>query len=161
MVIANGGRRYGRSVLLFSIVATGCEAAQRDRSRTSPERFPRYDASQTPFYSAVPHFSTGTDTPRALLERCLSRLAEFEPTVGAFVHCDSSLARRAADASTERWRAGRPLSPIDGMPIGIKDIIETADMPTGQGSPLFTGLGDGARRRQRGRLARGRRGHPR
>src|SRR5208337_58967 len=39
----------------------------------------------------------------------------------------------------ERWRGGRPLSPIDGMPIGIKDIIETADMPTEQGSPLFVG----------------------
>jgi Asp-tRNA(Asn)/Glu-tRNA(Gln) amidotransferase A subunit family amidase len=93
----------------------------------------------TPFFSAVPHFSAGTDTPRALLERCLSRLAEFEPAVGAFVHYDSSAARKAADASTGRWRAGRPLSPIDGMPVGIKDIIETADMPTGQGSPLFTG----------------------
>src|SRR4029077_8320698 len=41
--------------------------------------------------------------------------------------------------SNERWRAGKPLSPIDGMPIGIKDIIETRDMPTEQGSPLFTG----------------------
>ena len=51
----------------------------------------------------------------------------------------ASLARRAADASTERWRTGRPLSPIDGMPVGIKDIIETADMPTEQGSPLFAG----------------------
>src|SRR6266851_9960074 len=107
-------------------------------------------------FSAVPHFRDGADTPRALLERCLSRLDEFEPRVGAFVHCDSSLARRASDASTERWRAGRPLSPIDGMPIGIKDIIETADMPTGQGSPLFR-----ARRRQCGRVARGRCGHPR
>jgi Asp-tRNA(Asn)/Glu-tRNA(Gln) amidotransferase A subunit family amidase len=93
----------------------------------------------TPFFSAVRHFSAGTATPRALLERCLSRLAEFEPMVGAFVHYDASLAGRAADASTERWRTGRPLSAIDGMPIGIKDIIETADMPTGQGSPLFTG----------------------
>ena len=63
--------------------------------------------------------------------------------MGAFVHCDSSLARRASDASTERWRAGRPLLPIDGMPMGIKDIIETADMPTGQGSPLFTGWESG------------------
>ena len=97
----------------------------------------------TPFFSVVPHFRDGADTSRALLERCLSRLDEFEPRVGAFVHCDSSLARRAADASTERWRDGRPLSPIDGMPVGIKDIIETADMPTGQGSALFTGWESG------------------
>jgi Asp-tRNA(Asn)/Glu-tRNA(Gln) amidotransferase A subunit family amidase len=97
----------------------------------------------TPFFSIVPHFRDGADTPRALLERCLSRLDEFEPRVGAFVHHDSSLARRAADASTERWRAARPLSPVDGMPVGIEDIIETADMPTGQGSPLFTGWESG------------------
>jgi Asp-tRNA(Asn)/Glu-tRNA(Gln) amidotransferase A subunit family amidase len=45
--------------------------------------------------------------------------------------------------SAERWCAGRPLSPIDGMPLGIKDIIETADMPTGQGSPLFVGCHTG------------------
>src|SRR5262249_57048953 len=36
--------------------------------------------------------------------------------------------------------AGRPLSKIDGMPVGIKDIIETSDMPTEQGSPLFAGF---------------------
>ena len=41
--------------------------------------------------------------------------------------------------SSARWRDGKPLSPIDGMPIAIKDIIETADMPTGQGSPMLEG----------------------
>ena len=48
-------------------------------------------------------------------------------------------ARAAADASTARWKAGATLSPIDGMPVGIKDIMETADMATEQGSPLFVG----------------------
>ena len=36
-------------------------------------------------------------------------------------------------------KAGATLSPIDGMPVGIKDIMETADMATEQGSPLFVG----------------------
>jgi Asp-tRNA(Asn)/Glu-tRNA(Gln) amidotransferase A subunit family amidase len=84
-------------------------------------------------------FRIGQRTPRALLERCLARLAEFEPRVGAFVCHDIGAARVAADGSTERWRAGRTLSPIDGLPIGIKDIIETADMPTEMGSPLWAG----------------------
>src|SRR5205823_9605541 len=48
-------------------------------------------------------------------------------------------AREAADRSSERWRTGQLLSPIDGMPVGIKDIIETIDMPTENGSPLFAG----------------------
>src|SRR5260370_28184730 len=92
-----------------------------------------------PFCSAVSAFAAGTDSPRAMLERCLSRLAEFEPTVGAFVHYDDAAARAAADRSTERWRVGRPLSAIDGMPVGVKDVIETADMPTQMGSALFAG----------------------
>src|SRR5262249_33105060 len=82
-------------------------------------------------------FTTGADTPRAFLERCLDALAVWEPEIGAFVNLSVESARTAADRSTERWRAGAPLSPIDGMPVGIKDIIETIDMPTENGSPLF------------------------
>ena len=55
------------------------------------------------------------------------------------MHLNLEGARVAADQATARWRDGKPLSPIDGMPIGIKDIIETIDMPTEQGSPLFVG----------------------
>jgi Asp-tRNA(Asn)/Glu-tRNA(Gln) amidotransferase A subunit family amidase len=89
------------------------------------------------FVGATADFGAGKDTPRDLLERCLARVEEFEPAVGAFACHDVAAARSAADRSAERWRAGRPLSPIDGMPLGIKDIIETADMATEQGSPLF------------------------
>ena len=78
-------------------------------------------------------------TPRAYLDETLRRIAELDPTIGAFVKLNKDGAVRAADASTARWRSGKPLSPIDGMPIAIKDIIETADMPTGQGSPLWEG----------------------
>src|SRR3954452_13128882 len=96
-----------------------------------------------PFFSAAARFAAGNDTPRQFLERCLSHVEEFEPTVGAFVCHDIAAARAAADRSAARWRDGRPLSPIDGMPLGIKDIIETADMPTEQGSPLFVGCRTG------------------
>ena len=56
---------------------------------------------------------------------------------------DIARARVAADRSAARWREGLPLSAIDGMPLGIKDIIETVDMPTEQGSPLFIGCRTG------------------
>jgi len=65
--------------------------------------------------------------------------AAQEDAVGAFVTLNIVGARVAADASTARWKAGATLSPIDGMPVGIKDIMETADMATEQGSPLFVG----------------------
>jgi len=92
-----------------------------------------------PYLSATARFASGGDTPRDFLERCLADLAALEPKVLAFVHLDLDAARKVADESTARWRAGKPLSKLDGMPVGIKDIIETIDMPTGQGSPLFTG----------------------
>jgi Asp-tRNA(Asn)/Glu-tRNA(Gln) amidotransferase A subunit family amidase len=92
-----------------------------------------------PFLDAAAQFARGDDTPRAYLERCLDAFAVWEPKIGAFVHTNLDGARTAADASSRRWRDNEPLSAIDGMPIGIKDIIETADMPTGMGSPLFDG----------------------
>lgn len=92
-----------------------------------------------PFHSASAGFSSGEDSPRAVLDRCLEAVADFEPTVGAFVHLDVSAAEQAADRSSRRWRNGEQLSAIDGMPVGIKDIIETVDMPTQCGSPYFEG----------------------
>ena len=87
----------------------------------------------------LPRFREGTDTPRAYLERCMETIKEREPVVKAFVALNEAGARAAADASTARWKAGRPLSPIDGMPIGIKDLLETKDMPTQMGCEAFRG----------------------
>ena len=84
-------------------------------------------------------FGEGIGSPRALLEACLATIAAREPVVRAFAHLAPESARAAADASTVRWREGSPLSAIDGMPIALKDILETADMPTGFGSPIFAG----------------------
>ena len=93
-----------------------------------------------PFLPATAAFPNGKDSPRDFLERCIATLDAWEPKIGAFVALNLAAARTAADHSTNRWRAGKPLSPIDGMPIGIKDIIETIDMPTEHGSPLFAGF---------------------
>lgn len=91
------------------------------------------------YLAATPDLASGKATPRQFLDRSLELLDEWEPRIGAFVCTSLPAARAAADRSAERWRAGKPLSPIDGMPIGIKDIIETVDMPTEMGSPLFAG----------------------
>lgn len=91
------------------------------------------------FRAAVPAFKDGSSNPRAFLEDCLTTIEELEPDIGAFVATNIERAREASDASTGRWKDGRALSLIDGMPLCIKDIMETADMPTGQGSDLFTG----------------------
>jgi Asp-tRNA(Asn)/Glu-tRNA(Gln) amidotransferase A subunit family amidase len=95
------------------------------------------------YLAATPGFAAGNDSPSAFLERCLAELDAREPQVQAFVCHDAQNARALADAATRRWKDRRPLSPIDGMPVGVKDVIETADMPTGMGSPLFTGWRSG------------------
>jgi Asp-tRNA(Asn)/Glu-tRNA(Gln) amidotransferase A subunit family amidase len=95
------------------------------------------------YVSLAREFRAGSASPRTYLEETLRRISQLDPVIGAFVHVNRDGARKAADASAARWGAGKPLSPIDGMPVAIKDIIETADMPTGQGSPLFEGAKSG------------------
>jgi Asp-tRNA(Asn)/Glu-tRNA(Gln) amidotransferase A subunit family amidase len=92
-----------------------------------------------PYLDATKDFTSGKQTPRQFLEDSLALLERWEPRIGAFVCTNLAAARAAADRSTERWRAGQAASPIDGIPVGIKDIIETVDMPTEMGSPLFAG----------------------
>ena len=94
----------------------------------------------TSFFAETAEFKAGRSSPSRFLDKCLARLDEAEPTLKAFVHLAGRDAAKAlAAASDARWKAGTPLSPIDGLPIVIKDIIETADMPTGQGSPFWAG----------------------
>ena len=82
------------------------------------------------FHDAARRFAEGADTPRAYLERCLQAIATREPVVRAFAALNEAGVREAADASAARWRFGRPLSPVHGMPIGVTDLLETRDMPT-------------------------------
>src|SRR3974390_26884 len=92
-----------------------------------------------PYHALRGDFTSGKDSPSAFLERCLATIVEIEPQVLAFVHRDAIKARAEAERSTARWRDGKALSAIDGMPVGVKDIIETVDMPTEMGSALFKG----------------------
>ena len=91
------------------------------------------------FGDCTPSFRDGSHSPRALLERCIDAIETREAAVRAFVTLDIEGARRAADESAARYRDGRPLSPVDGCPFGVKDIIETADLPTQMNSPIFEG----------------------
>jgi Asp-tRNA(Asn)/Glu-tRNA(Gln) amidotransferase A subunit family amidase len=91
------------------------------------------------FHDAARRFTDGNDSPRAYLERCLETIAQREPVVKAFTAVNETGARAAADASVARWKAGKPLSPIDGMPVAIKDLLETKDMPTEMGCAAMKG----------------------
>ncbi|TWT12582.1 amidase [Reyranella sp. CPCC 100927] len=91
------------------------------------------------FHDASRRFADGSDSPRAYLERCLETIARREPVVKALTAMNEAAARAAADASAGRWKAGKPLSSIDGMPVAIKDLLETRDMPTEMGCAAMKG----------------------
>lgn len=93
----------------------------------------------TDFSIAREKFIAGTDDPRAYLERCIQTIVARDSEVRAFVTLGLEAARCAADASAARYRGHAPLSPVDGMPLGIKDIMDTHDLPTQMGSPVYAG----------------------
>ena len=91
------------------------------------------------FYTQREKFLSGEDTPRKYFERCLQVIEECNDEVKAWAFDNTDRAREMADAATKRYANQKPLSIIDGMPIGIKDLIETSDMPTEYNCELFRG----------------------
>jgi Asp-tRNA(Asn)/Glu-tRNA(Gln) amidotransferase A subunit family amidase len=69
-----------------------------------------------------------------LLLSCLGRIEALEPKIGAWAHIDTEAALEAS----RKFHAPMPGS-LFGIPIGIKDVIDTADMPTEYGTPIFKG----------------------
>jgi len=74
-----------------------------------------------------------------LVNDCLRRIAIREPVIGAWAHLDAEFARAQACAADAAQAAGKPLGPLHGVPVGIKDIIDTQDLPTEHGTPAFAG----------------------
>ena len=69
----------------------------------------------------------------------LDRIAADDPGVHAFLHVAADGAVRAARAVDERRAAGQPLGPLAGVPVALKDVFTTTDMPTTCGSRILAG----------------------
>ncbi len=80
---------------------------------------------------AVRLIQDGALNPHDLTEACLARIVDREPVVRAFAFFDPDQARTRAVAA-------RP-GPLQGIPIGVKDVLDTADMPSAYGSPIWQG----------------------
>src|SRR5437763_523636 len=74
-----------------------------------------------------------------LVRECLERIRATEPIVQAWQFLDEEHALAQARAADERRRSGEALGALNGIPVGIKDIIDTADMPTENGTVLHKG----------------------
>jgi Asp-tRNA(Asn)/Glu-tRNA(Gln) amidotransferase A subunit family amidase len=78
-----------------------------------------------------------TLSARELLESCIRRIEAIDPAVNAMVARDDEKARQAAAAADEATVRGKALGPLHGLPIGVKDLENTAGLRTTYGSPLF------------------------
>jgi aspartyl-tRNA(Asn)/glutamyl-tRNA(Gln) amidotransferase subunit A len=78
-------------------------------------------------------------SPVEALAALEARIARLNPLLNALV-ARALEAEAAAQASEARWRAGTPLSPLDGVPFSVKDNITVAGLPCAWGSPLYAGF---------------------
>lgn len=74
-----------------------------------------------------------------LVQACLAQIEAREPEVQAWAFIDHEYALAQARKADEWRAAGKPLGPLHGVPVGIKDVIDTRDMPTEDGTPLHAG----------------------
>ncbi len=88
---------------------------------------------------ASKRMKAGELTALAYADAFIARVAEREADVQAWVHLDPEYVREQARAADERRRDGRSAGPLDGIPVGLKDVINTADMPTQNGCAYFKG----------------------
>lgn len=82
---------------------------------------------------------SGDLTSRQLIDACLDQVDHRDGDVGAWIYLNPEMARDAADEADRITSAGETTGPLHGIPVGLKDIIDTRDMPTEQGSALFKG----------------------
>src|SRR5437016_11915011 len=74
-----------------------------------------------------------------LVQACQARVREIDGQVQAWTFLDPEHALAQARAADELRMSGQPTGPLHGVPLGLKDIIDTADMPTENGSVLHAG----------------------
>ena len=89
----------------------------------------------------VAGYRTGDLTPEDATAAALAAIERHDAEVNAFVLVDRDRALSMAREATDRWRAGAPLSPVDGIPMSIKDILLTRGWPTLRGSALIDEAG--------------------
>jgi Asp-tRNA(Asn)/Glu-tRNA(Gln) amidotransferase A subunit family amidase len=88
---------------------------------------------------AASQIASGLITSEELTQACLDRIEAVEDSVQAFAHLDPAFALEQARACDVWRRGGRPIGPLHGVPVAVKDIIDTADFPTECGSSFLSG----------------------
>jgi len=79
----------------------------------------------------------GRLTAVQMVESCFACIEATEPTLAAWQYLDKESALQQAATLDDMRRHGQPLGALHGIPIGLKDIFDTDDMPTEYGSPIY------------------------
>ena len=82
-------------------------------------------------------YAAGTLTPLQVADRVLAAIAAADDSVHAMLAWSADDLRAQAEASTERWKDGAPLSPLDGVPVAVKDEMDQVPFPTGVGTTFL------------------------
>jgi len=89
---------------------------------------------ELPAVDVIAAFKNGSLTPRDYLTACLANISRLNPAINALTVIDAERAVPEAAQATRRWQNGTPMGPLDGLPIGIKDLQETRGLLTTFGS---------------------------
>lgn len=81
-------------------------------------------------------YAKGKATPVDTIKAVLKRAAAINPRINALCLIDAAPALAAARAAAKRWKKGEPLSPLDGVPVSIKELVRVKGWPSSMGSKL-------------------------
>ena len=96
---------------------------------------PAADPALLPAEALLRLFRQRALSPVEALQAVMERVARFNPRINAFAVMNPQ-ALEAAGESAARWRAGRPMGALDGVPCTVKDLLDMAGLPTRRGSRL-------------------------
>jgi Asp-tRNA(Asn)/Glu-tRNA(Gln) amidotransferase A subunit family amidase len=97
------------------------------------------DAYELTASEALALFASGKLTSVELVKSCLEQITATDENIRAWVYLDPNAVIAQAEECDRIRKAGLATGPLHGIPVGLKDIIDTADMPTGRGTPIFKG----------------------
>ena len=124
----------GASIASLRAAANQPDAVDADHPEREFAVFPHSGDSSEGELRGLAHIAAqiraGRLTSERLVEDCLARIAELQPTLNAFVTVTADEALAAARAADRRAAGGRPLGPLHGVPISLKDLIDQAGVPT-------------------------------
>lgn len=111
----------------------------------APSARPDSPSTPTPFHRAADFthaYAQGSRTPQAVAERVIRAIAESDrggTPLRAFIASRADDIQAQAAASAARWEQGRPLSPLDGVPVAVKDEVDMLPYPTTVGTKFLGG----------------------